>query len=64
MDRDSPARATFRLNSGEVLLVAAHRVLHAREPFKPVGVRHLQDAYFELDNVVNKLRQLELRVGH
>ena len=64
MDRDSPARATFRLNSGEVLLVAAHRVLHAREPFQPVGVRHLQDAYFELDNVVNKLRQLEMRVGH
>jgi hypothetical protein len=24
----------------------------------------LQDAYFELDNVVNKLRQLEMRVGH
>lgn len=63
MDRESTARSTFRLNGGEVLLVAAHRVLHARESFQPLGVRHLQDAYFELDNVVNKLRQLEMRAG-
>ncbi|MBT7374818.1 MAG: DUF971 domain-containing protein [Porticoccaceae bacterium] len=54
-DRDSPARSTFKLQGGQVLLVAAHRVLHARESFQPIGKRHLQDAYFELDNVANKL---------
>lgn len=59
MQRDSESRSTFRLEGGQVLLVAAHRVLHARESFQPVGARHLQDAYFELDNVANKLRQLE-----
>ncbi|MGB2359614.1 MAG: TauD/TfdA family dioxygenase [Porticoccaceae bacterium] len=59
MHRDSDARATFRLEGGQLLLVAAHRVLHARESFQPVGARHLQDAYFELDNVANKLRQLQ-----
>ena len=43
-------RSTFRLNSGEVLIVASHRVLHAREAFVPNGKRHLQDAYFVYDN--------------
>ncbi len=55
------ARATFRLNGGEILIVAAHRVLHGREAFEPTGRRHLQDAYFELDNVVNHLFMLEER---
>lgn len=59
MHRQSDARATFRLQGGQLLLVAAHRVLHARESFQPVGARHLQDAYFELDNIANKLRQLQ-----
>ncbi len=48
-------RRTFRLNSGEVLIVASLRVLHARESFKPNGKRHLQDAYFVYDNVANNL---------
>ena len=48
-------RSTFRLNGGEVLIVASHRVLHAREPFTPNGKRHLQDAYFVYDNVANNL---------
>lgn len=48
-------RSTFRLESGQIILVAAHRVLHAREAFDPIGKRHLQDAYFELDNIANKL---------
>lgn len=48
-------RVMFRLSAGDVLLVAAHRVLHAREAFVPGGRRHLQDAYFELDNVANRL---------
>ena len=44
---------SFRLGGGDVLVVAAHRVLHARRAFEPDGPRHLQDAYFELDNVAN-----------
>lgn len=47
------ARSTFRLHGGEILIVASHRVLHGRKAFEPNGERHLQDAYFELDNVRN-----------
>ena len=43
------------LQGGEIILVAALRVLHARESFQPTAKRHLQDAYFELDNIANKL---------
>tara|TARA_B100001564_G_scaffold87287_1_gene70914 strand:- start:326 stop:1393 length:1068 start_codon:yes stop_codon:yes gene_type:complete len=50
---DVKYRSTFRLNGGEVLIVASHRVLHAREPFIPNGKRHLQDAYFVYDNAAN-----------
>ena len=46
-------RSTFRLNGGEVLIVASFRVLHAREEFNPNGKRHLQDAYFVYDNALN-----------
>ena len=46
-------RSTFRLNEGEVLIVASLRVLHAREEFIPNGKRHLQDAYFVYDNALN-----------
>tara|TARA_B110001452_G_scaffold257298_1_gene251371 strand:- start:2896 stop:4050 length:1155 start_codon:yes stop_codon:yes gene_type:complete len=52
---DSDNHVTFRLEGGHILLVAAHRVLHAREAFVPSGKRHLQDAYFELDNIANKV---------
>ncbi|MDC0088520.1 TauD/TfdA family dioxygenase [Porticoccaceae bacterium] len=52
---DIKHRSTFRLEGGQIILVAAHRVLHAREAFQPIGKRHLQDAYFELDNIANKL---------
>ncbi len=45
--------STFRLNGGEVLIVASLRVLHAREEFIPNGTRHLQDAYFVYDNALN-----------
>ena len=47
------AKATLRLEGGEILLVASHRVLHGRQAFKPPGRRHLQDAYYEFDNVKN-----------
>ena len=52
---DAKYRSTFRLNGGEVLIVASHRVLHAREPFIPNGKRHLQDAYFVYDNAANNI---------
>ena len=48
-------RCKFRLNSGEVLIIASHRVLHAREEFVPNGQRHLQDAYFVYDNAANNI---------
>ena len=56
---DDAFRTTFRLEGGDILVVAAHRVLHGREAFEPTGRRHLQDAYFELDNVRNHLVVLE-----
>lgn len=52
---DPRNRSKFLLASGEILIVAAHRVLHGREGFEPTARRHLQDAYFELDNVRNHL---------
>jgi gamma-butyrobetaine dioxygenase len=57
------AQATFRLEAGEILLLASHRVLHGREAFRPTGNRHLQDAYFELDNVKNRLLVLQRSTG-
>ncbi len=56
---DPQARVSFRLNGGEILVVAAHRVLHGREAFEPIGKRHLQDAYFEFDNARNHLFVLQ-----
>ena len=50
---DSKYRSTFRLNGGEVLIVASLRVLHARESFIPNGKRYLQDTYFVYDNALN-----------
>jgi len=50
---DIKYRSKFRLNGGEVLIVASLRVLHAREAFIPNGKRHLQDAYFVYDNPIN-----------
>jgi gamma-butyrobetaine dioxygenase len=57
-------RSVFRLESGQILLVAAHRVLHARQAFLPEGKRHLQDAYFEMDNIVNNIVVLKRRMDN
>ena len=48
-------KSKFRLESGHILLVSGHRVLHGRCEFQPNGKRHLQDAYYEMDNVENNL---------
>lgn len=50
---DPATHSAFRLDGGQVLIVAAHRVLHGREAFEAGGRRHLQDAYFEFDNIRN-----------
>ena len=55
---DESARACFRLAAGQVLLTAGHRVLHGRTALRSGGKRHLQDAYFEHDNVRNHLALL------
>jgi gamma-butyrobetaine dioxygenase len=55
MITDDEFKVSFRLHGGDILVVAAHRVLHGREAFESSGRRHLQDAYFELDNVRNHL---------
>ena len=58
---DPAARAQLRLDAGQVLLIAGHRVLHARSRITSNGRRHLQDAYFEHDNVRNHLTVLRRR---
>lgn len=57
-------KSRFRLDGGDILIVAAHRVLHGREAFDAAGSRHLQDAYFELDNVRNHLVVLHRKGAH
>ena len=54
------AQVSFRLEGGQILLCAGHRVLHGRTALRSKGRRHLQDAYFEHDNVCNHLRWLRL----
>lgn len=60
---DPLAQVSFRLLAGEILLLASHRVLHGRNEFEPIAKRHLQDAYFELDNVRGKLVVLRRKRG-
>lgn len=45
----------FRLDSGEMILLDARRVLHARDSFDASsGRRHLQDAYFDTDDLAGR----------
>ena len=64
MITDDEFKVSFRLHGGDILVVAAHRVLHGREAFESSGKRHLQDAYFELDNVRNHLVVLNRKRTH
>ena len=52
------SQVTFRLEGGQILLCDGHRVLHGRTALRSNGRRHLQDAYFEHDNVRTHLRVL------
>ncbi len=56
---DEANQAQFRLNGGDLLMVNNHRVLHARRAFQPAsGARHLQDIYFDTDDVLNEAWRL------
>ena len=49
----------MRFEVGAILIVAGHRVLHGREAIEPTGKRHLQNTYYEVDNVKNHLLVLK-----
>lgn len=48
----------FRLDSGDALFVHGHRVLHGRTQFVVDGKRHLQDCYFEFDDILARVDRL------
>jgi gamma-butyrobetaine dioxygenase len=46
-------KLSFRSNTGDLLTVHSHRVLHGRKAFDPTsGARHLQDVYMEYDDLM------------
>ncbi len=52
---DEANQTQFRLNSGDLMMINNHRVLHARRSFQPsTGHRHLQDIYFDATDVHNE----------
>ena len=55
---DTANHVSFRLNAGDTLFVNGYRVLHARTAYKPDGPRHLQDVYFEMDDVFGHLARM------
>ena len=55
---DTANHVSFRLNAGDTLFVNGYRVLHARTAYQPDGPRHLQDVYFEMDDVSGHLARM------
>ena len=55
---DPAHHVSFRLSAGDTLFVNGYRVLHARTAYKPDGARHLQDVYFEMDDVFGHLARM------
>ena len=55
---DPTNHVSFRLNAGDTLFVNNHRVLHARSAYRPDGPRHLQDIYFDVDDVFGQLDRM------
>ena len=46
-------KLVFRTNTGDLLTVHSHRVMHGRRAFDPTsGARHLQDVYMEYDDLM------------
>jgi len=49
----------FRMQPGDLLVVHGHRVLHGRTAYEAsTGHRHLQDVYFEFEDLFNQLHRL------
>jgi gamma-butyrobetaine dioxygenase len=67
---DEANQIVFRLQAGHWLFVDNHRVLHARKAYVPNGRRHLQDAYFDTDEITGAWARLTgaavdaMRAGH
>jgi gamma-butyrobetaine dioxygenase len=55
---DPANHVSFRLNAGDMLFVNGYRILHSRKAFVPDGPRHLQDVYFDVDDVVGNLARM------
>jgi gamma-butyrobetaine dioxygenase len=55
---DTANHVSFRLSAGDTLFVNGYRVLHARTAYQPDGARHLQDVYFEMDDVFGHLARM------
>ncbi|MCU1389504.1 MAG: gamma-butyrobetaine dioxygenase [Ilumatobacteraceae bacterium] len=55
---DPANHVSFRLSAGDTLFVNNHRVLHSRTAFVPDGPRHLQDIYFDVDDVMGHLDRM------
>ncbi|MCR9215450.1 MAG: TauD/TfdA family dioxygenase [Proteobacteria bacterium] len=52
----------FKTQSGDMVAVHNHRVLHGRAEFQPAsGARHLQLTYLDFDLVMSRLRQERVR---
>jgi gamma-butyrobetaine dioxygenase len=55
---DPAYEVRFRMNAGDMLFVHSQRVMHCRTAFVADGPRHLQDIYFDVDDVDTELAQL------
>jgi alpha-ketoglutarate-dependent taurine dioxygenase len=55
---DPANHLSFRLSAGDTLFVNGYRVLHARTAYQPDGPRHLQDVYFDVDDVFGHLARM------
>lgn len=55
---DPVNHVSFRLSAGDTLFVNGYRVLHARTAYQPDGRRHLQDVYFDVDDVFGHLARM------
>jgi gamma-butyrobetaine dioxygenase len=56
---DPAYEVTFRLNAGDTLIVHSQRVMHGRTEFTPNGPRHLQDIYFDVDDIYGILGRMK-----
>ncbi len=55
---DPANHVSFRLSAGDTLFVNGYRVLHARTAYQPDGPRHLQDVYFDVDDILGHLARM------